>query len=60
MIEWDEQKQLTKCAVHASIIARNVISVLKRQQPPILYQGSNEMITITNGKVSDIAAVFSA
>jgi len=50
VIEWDEQKQLTKCSVHASIIARNVISVLKQQQPQILYQGSNEMITITNGK----------
>ena len=51
MIEWDEQKQVTKYSVHASIIARNVIAVLKKKQPPALYQGTYEMISITNGKV---------
>ena len=51
MIEWDEQKQVTKYSVHASIISRNVIAVLKNKQPPALYQGTYEMISITNGKV---------
>ena len=54
MIEWDEQKQVTKYSVHASIIARNVISVLEKKQPPALYQGTYEMISITNGKVGSM------
>ena len=53
MIEWDEQKQLTKYSIHASVIARNVISVLNKQQPPALYAGTYEMISIANGKVGD-------
>ena len=57
MIEWDEQKQVTKYSVHASIITRNVIALLKKKQPPALYQGTYEMITITNGKVSGILYV---
>lgn len=58
MIEWDEQKQVTKYSVHASIIARNVVAVLNEKQPPALYQGSYEMITITNGKVGSIFLCF--
>jgi hypothetical protein len=52
VIEWDEQKQVTKYSIHASIISRNVIALLKKKQPPALYQGTYEMISITNGKVS--------
>ena len=52
MIEWDEQKQVTKYSVHASIITRNIIALLNKKQPPALYQGTHEMISITNGKVS--------
>ena len=51
MIEWDEQKQVTKYSAHASIIVRNVMAVLEKKQPPALYQGTYEMISITNGKV---------
>jgi len=50
VIEWDEQKQVTKYSVHASIISRNVIALLKKKQPPALYEGTHEMISITNGK----------
>ena len=52
MIEWDEQKQVSKYSAHAPIIVRNVISVLNKKQPPALYQGTYEMISIANGKVS--------
>lgn len=59
MIEWDEQKQVMKYSVHASIIARNVIAVLNKRQPPALYQGTHEMISITNGKVGSMFYVCS-
>ena len=58
-IEWDEQKQVTKYSLHASIIARNVVSVLNKQQPPALYQGTYEMISISNGKVGRRTYFFS-
>ena len=57
MIEWDEQKQVSKYSLHASVIVRNVISVLKKQQPAALYPGSYEMISIANGKVGDMSCV---
>jgi apoptosis-inducing factor 2 len=57
VIEWDEQKQVSKYSLHASVIVRNVISVLKKQQPPALYPGSYEMISIANGKVSDVSCI---
>ncbi|KAF8811277.1 FAD/NAD(P)-binding domain-containing protein [Phlegmacium glaucopus] len=50
VIEWDEQKQVSKYSTHASIITRNVISVLEKKQPAALYEGSYEMISIANGK----------
>ncbi|KAF9567230.1 FAD/NAD(P)-binding domain-containing protein [Agrocybe pediades] len=50
VIEWDEQKQVTKYDTHASIIAANVVSVLKKKQPGALYQGCFEMIAVSNGK----------
>ena len=58
MIEWDEQKQVTKYSAHASIIVRNVMAVLEKKQPPALYQGTYEMISITNGKVSGMFTTF--
>ena len=58
MIEWDEQKQVTKYSVHASVISRNVVALLKKKQPPALYQGTYEMISITNGKVRGIFLYF--
>lgn len=58
MIEWDEQKQVTKYSVHASIISRNVIALLKKKQPPALYQGTHEMISITNGKVGNMCFCY--
>ena len=64
MIEWDEQKQVTKYSAHASVIARNVIATLNKQQPPALYPGTYEMISISNGKVGSksfiIRSLFSA
>jgi len=51
VIEWDEQKLVTKYTTHASIITRNIISVLNKKQPAALYEGSHEFISITNGKV---------
>ncbi|KAF8965465.1 FAD/NAD-P-binding domain-containing protein [Flammula alnicola] len=49
-IAWDEQKQVSKYGTHASIIANNVVSVLKKRQPSSLYRGAYEMISISNGK----------
>lgn len=50
MIEWDEQKQVAKYGNHASVIAANVVSVLKKKQPSALYHGAYELISISNGK----------
>jgi len=49
-IEWDEQKQVTKYQAHASVIVANIVSVLRKKQPMALYQGSFEMISVSNGK----------
>ncbi|KAF8178480.1 hypothetical protein BJ912DRAFT_664608 [Pholiota molesta] len=49
-IEWDEQKQVAKYPAHASVIANNIVTLLKNQQPSDLYRGSYELIFITNGK----------
>jgi len=49
-IEWDEQKQVAKCHSHASVIASNVVTVLKKKQPMALYKGCYELISISNGK----------
>ncbi|KAF8154820.1 hypothetical protein B0H34DRAFT_538842 [Crassisporium funariophilum] len=50
VIEWDEQKQVTKYSLHASVIAQNVMAVLNKKQPSALYHGNYELISITNGK----------
>ncbi|KAF8908222.1 hypothetical protein CPB84DRAFT_1674434 [Gymnopilus junonius] len=49
-IEWDEQKQVTKYDYHASVIASNIATLLKKKQPSALYRGCYEMISISNGK----------
>lgn len=50
-IEWDEQKQVGKYANHASVIAANVVTLIKKKQPGALYHGQYEMIFLSNGKV---------
>jgi NADH dehydrogenase FAD-containing subunit len=49
-IEWDEQKQVGKYAEHASVIAANIVTLLKKKQPSALYHGQYEMIFLSNGK----------
>jgi NADH dehydrogenase FAD-containing subunit len=49
-IEWDEQKQVGKYADHASVIAANIVTLLKKKQPGALYHGQYEMIFLSNGK----------
>ncbi|KAF9471446.1 FAD/NAD-P-binding domain-containing protein [Pholiota conissans] len=49
-IAWEEQKQFAKYGSHASVIANNVVSVLKNKQPSSLYHGNYELICITNGR----------
>lgn len=51
VIDWDEQKQVTKYYTHANVVARNVIELLAGKQPSALYHGAYELISITNGKV---------
>jgi hypothetical protein len=52
VIEWEEQKQLSKALNHADMIAKNVVYVAKREDPPMIYKGSAEVIGLTMGKVS--------
>lgn len=52
IIDWDEQKQLSKYHTHADVVVRNVIDILKERQPGGLYKGRYERIVISNGKVS--------
>ncbi|KAG6840624.1 hypothetical protein C0991_005476 [Blastosporella zonata] len=51
VIDWKEQKQSAKAAVHGAIVAANIQALLnnKSLKP---YKGSMEMIVITNGKAS--------
>lgn len=51
-IEWDEQKQVAKYPAHASVIANNIVTLLKNQQPSDLYRGAYELIFVTNGRVN--------
>ncbi|KAF8330676.1 hypothetical protein F5887DRAFT_1178575 [Amanita rubescens] len=50
VIEWEEQKQLSKALNHADMIAKNVIYVAKREDPPMIYKGSAEVIGLSMGK----------
>ncbi len=54
VIEWDQQKQVAKYGDHASVIAANVVTLLKGKQPSALYRGAYELISISNGKVSGL------
>lgn len=52
IIEWDEQKTAAKASTgHAPVIVKNVIGVLDGKKTlPGKYEGSTEMIIVTNGK----------
>lgn len=53
MIEWPEQKQAAKVASHAGVVVQNVLNVLAGKSDGLAnYQGSVELISITNGRVS--------
>ncbi|KAF8625977.1 hypothetical protein AX17_006701 [Amanita inopinata Kibby_2008] len=50
VIEWEEQKQLSKALAHADMIAKNVMSTLKGVDPTAIYKGSREIISLSIGK----------
>ncbi|KAG8219520.1 hypothetical protein J3R82DRAFT_470 [Butyriboletus roseoflavus] len=51
VIEWAEQKQAAKVASHAGVVVQNVLNVLAGKSDALMnYQGSAEMIVITNGR----------
>jgi apoptosis-inducing factor 2 len=50
IIDWDEQKQISKAWSHAAIVAANVDAHLSGRQLKE-YKGSFEMIVVTIGKV---------
>ncbi|KAK2462569.1 hypothetical protein APHAL10511_005412 [Amanita phalloides] len=50
VIEWEEQKQLIKALNHAEMVAKNVISVARREDPRMIYKGSAEVISLSMGK----------
>ena len=53
VIEWPEQKQAAKVASHAGVVVRNVLNMLAGKSNALVnYQGSAELIIITNGRVS--------
>ncbi|KAG6844176.1 hypothetical protein H0H87_009146 [Tephrocybe sp. NHM501043] len=54
VIDWKEQKQSIKASAHGRLVAANIQALLnnKALKP---YQGSTEMIVITNGKNSGLA-----
>ena len=53
VIEWPEQKQAAKVASHAGVVVRNALNVLAGKSGTLVnYQGSPELIIITNGRVS--------
>ncbi|KAG6380889.1 FAD/NAD(P)-binding domain-containing protein [Boletus reticuloceps] len=52
VIEWPEQKQASKVASHAKVVVQNVLNVLAGENDALVsYQGSAELIVITNGRV---------
>ena len=53
-----QQKQVAKYGDHASVIAANVVTLLKGKQPSALYRGAYELISISNGKVSGLDVVI--
>jgi NADH dehydrogenase FAD-containing subunit len=51
IIEWEEEKQVGKTAGQAAVVAKNIISYLANKPLKKQYDGSPEMIILTNGKV---------
>jgi len=51
IIEWEEEKQVGKTAGQAAVVAKNIISYLANKPLKKQYNGSPEMIILTNGKV---------
>ncbi|KAK2464741.1 hypothetical protein APHAL10511_003159 [Amanita phalloides] len=56
IIDWKEQKQLTKAQAHAAIVAANVDAYLSGRTLTS-YKGSPEMIVITLGKHAGVSYV---
>ncbi|KAK7031270.1 hypothetical protein VNI00_013521 [Paramarasmius palmivorus] len=57
IVDWPEQKQASKAANHAGIVAKNIISYATGKPVKKLYKGSTEFIMVTNGKESGLAYV---
>ncbi|KAF9244917.1 hypothetical protein BU15DRAFT_85760 [Melanogaster broomeanus] len=55
VIDWVEQKQAVKTRGHAPVVAANVMSLLGGKEASKVYQGSTEMIVITNGRNGGMA-----
>jgi len=52
IIDWKEEKQAMKAMGHKSIVANNVLSVLGQNLALKNYEGSREIILLSNGRVS--------
>lgn len=50
VIDWKEQKQAMKAGNHASVVAKNVLSVIGGAAATARYNGSPEIIILTNGR----------
>jgi hypothetical protein len=51
IIEWEEEKQVGKTAGQVAVVAKNIINYLANKPLKKQYNGSPEMIILTNGKV---------
>lgn len=58
IVEWGEEKQVGKTFGQADVVARNIISYLAKKPLKKQYNGSPEMILLTNGKVWPGLSVF--
>lgn len=61
IVDWPEIRQLVKVWMgHAGVVVSNIMCLLQGMDPKKKYNGTRELIHITNGKVEHLLEIISS